>query len=123
MDQSARRLATETKHATKTTEFYAYVAAVIGVLIASAMIGDDDAGRGAGFGDYLTAHGAWRLIAFLTVGYMVARGLAKAGSRERTGRRLEGRTRRRRPLSLNASTRDAPSRSDHRPGRGGVSPC
>lgn len=37
----------------ETTEFYAYVAAVIGVLIASAMIGgDDDAGRGAGFGHY-----------------------------------------------------------------------
>ncbi len=83
LDRSARRLATETKHATKTTEFYAYIAAVVGVLIASALIGgDDDAGRGAGFGDYFTAHDAWRLIAFLTVGYMIARGLAKAGSRE-----------------------------------------
>jgi hypothetical protein len=42
--------------------------------------GDDDAGRGAGFGDYLTAHGAWRLIAFLTVGYMVARDSRRPGA-------------------------------------------
>ena len=78
-----RRLTTETKHASKTTELYAYIAAVIGVLIASVLIGaDDDAGRGDNFGDYFTAHDAWRLIAFLTIGYMIARGLAKSGSRE-----------------------------------------
>ena len=78
-----RRLATETKHSSKTTELYAYVAAVVGILIASWMIGaDDNAGRGANAGDYFTAYDAWRLIAFLTIGYMVARGLAKAGSRD-----------------------------------------
>ncbi len=78
-----RRLTTETKHASKTTELYVYVAAVLGILIAAAMIGaDDDAGRGDAFGDYFTAHDAWRLIAFLTIGYMIARGLAKSGSRE-----------------------------------------
>jgi hypothetical protein len=78
-----RRLTTETKHSSKTTELYAYVAVVIGILIASVVIGaDDNAGRGAEAGDYFTAHDAWRLIAFLTVGYMVARGLAKAGSRD-----------------------------------------
>jgi hypothetical protein len=78
-----RRLSTETKHASKTTELYLYIAAVIGILIASALIGaDDDAGRGDAFGDYFTAHDAWRLIAFLTIGYMIARGLAKSGSRE-----------------------------------------
>ena len=83
VDRSARRLATETKHSTKTTELYAYVATVVGILIAAALIGgDDDAGRGGTFGDYFTAYDAWRLIAFLTIGYMVARGLAKAGSRE-----------------------------------------
>ena len=77
------RLTTETKHSSKTTELYAYIAVVIGILIASAMIGaDDNAGRGAGAGDYFNAHDAWRLIAFVTVGYMVARGLAKAGSRD-----------------------------------------
>jgi hypothetical protein len=78
-----RRLTTETKHSSKTTELYAYIAVVIGILIASVVIGaDDNAGRGAEAGDYFTAHDAWRLIAFLTVGYMVARGLAKAGSRD-----------------------------------------
>ncbi len=82
LDRS-RRLATETKHSTKSTELYVYVAAVIGVLIASALIGsDDNAGRGDRFGDYFTAYDAWRLIAFLTIGYMIARGLAKSGSRE-----------------------------------------
>ncbi len=79
----ARRLTTETKHSSKTTELYAYVAVLVGILIASAMIGaDDNAGRGAEAGDYFTAFDAWRLIAFLTIGYMVARGLAKAGSRD-----------------------------------------
>lgn len=78
-----RRLTTETKHSSKTTELYAYVAVVIGILIASAFIGaDDNAGRGANAGDYFTAFDAWRLIAYLTIGYMVARGLAKAGSRD-----------------------------------------
>ena len=76
-----RRLTTETKHSSKTTELYAYIATVVGILIASWVIGaDDEAGRGGG--DYFTAFDAWRLIAFLTVGYMVARGLAKAGSRD-----------------------------------------
>ena len=77
------RLTTETKHSSKTTELYAYVAVVIGILIASWVIGaDDNAGRGANAGDYFDAHDAWRLIAFLTIGYMIARGLAKAGSRD-----------------------------------------
>jgi hypothetical protein len=76
-----RRLTTETKHSSKTTELYAYIAVVAGILIASWMIGaEDEAGRGGG--DYFTAFDAWRLIAFLTIGYMVARGLAKAGSRD-----------------------------------------
>jgi hypothetical protein len=78
-----RRLTTETKHSSKTTELYAYIAAVVGILIAAAVIGaDDNAGRGETAGDYFTAYDAWRLIAFLTIGYMVARGLAKAGSRD-----------------------------------------
>lgn len=78
-----RRLTTETKHSLKTTELYAYIATVVGILIASVLIGaDDNAGRGAEAGDYFTAYDAWRLIAFLTIGYMVARGLAKAGSRD-----------------------------------------
>ena len=83
------RLTTETKQAFKTTEFFAYLLTVAGVLIAAALIGEDDDRAGAGgdngggdLGDYFRADEAWRLIAFLTIGYMIARGLAKAGSRD-----------------------------------------
>jgi hypothetical protein len=70
---SVRRLATETKASFKTTEFIAYVAMVIGVLIAAGVV--DEANDG-GFG----ARQAWLYVTILTVGYMISRGLAKAGS-------------------------------------------
>jgi hypothetical protein len=70
-----RRLGTETKAAFKTTEFFAYVAVMVGVLIAGAMVDSSDAG---GYG----ARHVWLYATILTVGYMVARGLAKSGSRE-----------------------------------------
>jgi hypothetical protein len=72
-----RRLSTETKASFKTTEFFAYLAAVVGVLIASQLVGSDD-----GHSDYFRADRAWLYIVILTVGYMVSRGLAKSGSRE-----------------------------------------
>jgi len=72
------RLSTETKHAFKTTEFWAFLAVLAGILVAAAMI---DGGGEAG-GDAFRADEAWRLITFLTIGYLVSRGLAKAGSRE-----------------------------------------
>jgi hypothetical protein len=72
-----RRLATETKASFKTSEFFAYLATVVGVLIASQAIGTAD-----GHEDYFRADRAWLLIVALTIGYMVSRGLAKAGSRE-----------------------------------------
>ncbi|HVI19338.1 MAG TPA: hypothetical protein VM712_13230 [Gaiellales bacterium] len=70
-----RRLSTETKAAFKTTEFFAFIAVVIGVLIAAAVIDETNAG---GFG----ARQAWLYVTILTVGYMVSRGLAKSGSRD-----------------------------------------
>ena len=70
-----RRLATETKAAFKTTEFFAFVAMVIGVLVAAGIV--DEANNG-GFG----AKQAWLYVTILTVGYMVSRGLAKSGSLE-----------------------------------------
>jgi len=73
----ARRLTTETKAAFKTTELAAYVLAVLGVLLASWL-----ADGTAGGDDPFNAEQAWRLVSFLTIGYMVARGLAKSGSRE-----------------------------------------
>ena len=72
---ATRRLSTETKAAFKTTEFFAYLAAVVGVLIAAGLV--DEANNG-GFG----AKQAWLYVTILTVGYMVSRGLAKSGSRD-----------------------------------------
>ena len=77
------RLSTETKQAFKTTEFYVYLLAVAGVLIAAAIVGEDDGGGGNGEGgDRFPADEAWRYVTFLTIGYLISRGLAKAGSRE-----------------------------------------
>jgi hypothetical protein len=75
----SRPRATESKQSFKTTEFFAYVAAVAGVVIAAAVVGSSDDGQDA-FG----ARSAWLYITILTVGYMVSRGLAKSGSREPT---------------------------------------
>ena len=70
-----RRLSTETKASFKTTEFFAYLAVLAGILISAGVV--DEANSG-GFG----AKQAWLYATILTVGYMVSRGLAKAGSRQ-----------------------------------------
>src|SRR3954452_10518844 len=67
----------ETKPSFKTTELIVYVAAVIGVLIASAVTGDAGTDNG---GDVFAADKAWWFITLLTIGYMISRGLAKAGT-------------------------------------------
>ncbi|WP_193604854.1 hypothetical protein [Nocardioides dongkuii] len=69
---TGRRISTETKASFKTTELIAYVAAVVGVLIASAIVDASDFG----------AQEAWFYVTLLTIGYMVSRGLAKSGSRD-----------------------------------------
>ena len=71
------RRSTETKASFKTTELMAYIAGVVGVLIASAAVGTTHAHV-----DYFRADKAWFYIVLLTIGYMVSRGLAKSGSRE-----------------------------------------
>jgi hypothetical protein len=75
------RLTSETKHALKTTEFWAMVAIVAGILIASWIVGQGD-GNGRANVDAFPAWRAWLYIAIVGVGYMISRGLAKAGSRE-----------------------------------------
>ncbi len=70
---TARRLTTETKAAFKTTEFVAWVTVVIGVLIATAVVDEANAGG-------LGAKQGWLYVTILNVGYMVSRGLAKSGS-------------------------------------------
>jgi hypothetical protein len=77
----ARRLTTETKHALKTTEFYAMVGVIAGILIASAIVGQGE-GTASAEQDAFPASRAWLYVAIVAVGYMVSRGLAKAGSRE-----------------------------------------
>jgi hypothetical protein len=75
------RLTTETKHSTKTTEFYAMIAIIAGILIASWIVGQGD-GNGRANVDAFPAARAWLYVAIVGVGYMVSRGLAKAGSRD-----------------------------------------
>ena len=57
------------------------LAIVAGILVASAIVGQAD-GNGNGNVDAFPASRAWLYIAIVGVGYMVSRGLAKAGSRE-----------------------------------------
>ena len=72
------RSSDETKVAFKTTEFVVFLVAVVGVLVASALVGDSD-----GRGDVFLADKAWFYVTLLAIGYMISRGLAKAGSRAR----------------------------------------
>jgi hypothetical protein len=74
-DATDRRVVTttETKPSFKTTELIAYVAAVIGVLVASAIVDKTDFGT----------QEAWFYVTLLTIGYMISRGLAKSGSYEK----------------------------------------
>jgi hypothetical protein len=74
-----RRLSTETKAAFKTTEFVAYVVVLAGILIAGAV---SKASGYAGNHDPFRADRVWLYVTVLTVGYMVSRGIAKAGSRQ-----------------------------------------
>jgi hypothetical protein len=68
---------TETRPAAKTTELMAYIAAVLAVAIAALVVGDG----GDGGADPFSAEQALRYITFLTIGYMISRGLAKSGTR------------------------------------------
>ena len=75
--QGTREHGTETRRASKTTELIAYVAAVLAVALTAFVVGDD----GENTADPFSAEQALRYITFLTIGYMIARGLAKSGTR------------------------------------------
>jgi hypothetical protein len=77
--QEIRPTGDETKGSFKTSEFWIYLAAVGGILIASYAVGTT-----ANHSDYFRADKAWWFIALLTIGYLVSRGLAKAGSSTRS---------------------------------------
>ena len=70
----------ETRPARTTTELIAYVVAVLAVIVTAFVVGDD----GDNTADPFSAEHALRYITFLTIGYMVARGLAKSGTRANT---------------------------------------
>jgi hypothetical protein len=65
-----RRVSTETKAATKTTELIAFVVVTVAMLVASQIV------------DGFDAEHAWFYASLLTIGYMISRGLAKSGSRD-----------------------------------------
>lgn len=75
--QRPERRTTETKASPKTTEFFVYLAAVAAVIVTALVVGRDGAGT-----DPFNALDAIRYISYLTIGYMIARGLAKSGSRD-----------------------------------------
>jgi hypothetical protein len=72
------RLTTETQEAFKTTEFFSFLAVVLGILISAALIKGGDTG---GTDEFIARH-AWLYVSIVTAGYLVSRGLAKSGSRE-----------------------------------------
>jgi hypothetical protein len=87
--RSARRLATETKQAFKTTEFWAMVGLIVAILVSAAVIKGGDDGT-----DQFIARQAWLYAAILGAGYFISRGLAKSGTREPyTDDRTDGRDR------------------------------
>lgn len=61
---------TETKNFSKTSEFFVYVIAAAAILIASLVV------------DGFNATEGWMFFTYLTIGYLISRGLAKAGSRD-----------------------------------------
>jgi hypothetical protein len=74
-DPGPARRTTETKAVFKTTELMAYIAAVVAVLIAGAVVDESNVGG-------LGGRQVWLYVTLLTVGYMISRGLAKSGSRD-----------------------------------------
>jgi hypothetical protein len=73
-----QRLSTETKHSSKTSELYVFIAVVVGILIAAALIKGGDSGGS----DEFIARQAWLYVSIVTAAYLVSRGLAKSGSHD-----------------------------------------
>jgi hypothetical protein len=61
---------TETKNFSRTSEFFVYAIAAAAILIASLVV------------DGFNATEGWMFFTYLTIGYMISRGLAKSGSRD-----------------------------------------
>src|SRR5687768_3423927 len=74
----ARRFATETKQAFKTTEFWAMAGVIVAILVSAAAIKGGDTGGT----DEFIARQAWLYVAIVAAAYLISRGLAKSGSSE-----------------------------------------
>jgi hypothetical protein len=98
LGRATRRLATETKQAFKTTEFWAMVGLIVAILVSAAVIKGGDNGT-----DEFIARQAWLYVSILGAGYFISRGLAKSGSRE--------------PYWADGTNDERPHRSDGGPNR------
>ena len=70
----------ETKEFFKTSEFVVWGLTVLSILIAGAVIGNN-----GGADDNLKAGLVWTLVAATSIGYIVSRGISKAGARRGYG--------------------------------------
>jgi hypothetical protein len=86
---AAARLSTETKHSSKTSELYAMIAVIVGILVAAAVIKGGDTGGT----DEFIARQAWLYVSIVAGAYMISRGLAKSGSRDPYTEDSDGRDR------------------------------
>lgn len=84
--QRGRGRGHETKDSYKTTEFWVFVAALVGLLFAGAV----SDGQGVGEADTLEGTRVWLYATILGGGYMVSRGLAKSGAGARADDRGDG---------------------------------
>jgi hypothetical protein len=84
-----RRLATETKQAFKTTEFWAMIGVIVAILVSAAAIKGGDTGGT----DEFIARQAWLYVSIVAGAYLISRGLAKSGSREPYAEDSEGNNR------------------------------
>ena len=84
--ERTRRVSQETKPAFKTTEFILHIVIVLAVIITSAVVEGSTVtnsdGTQTSTPDPFDAQQAMQYIVFLTIGYMIARGRAKSGSRQ-----------------------------------------
>lgn len=78
LEGGVRRLATETKQAFKTTEFWAMAGVIVAILVSAAAIKGGDTGGT----DEFIARQAWLYVAIVAGAYFISRGLAKSGSRD-----------------------------------------
>ena len=72
-----RDTARETKPSFRTSELIVYALSVLSVLIACLVVDINEDGQG------FSAYQGWFLATLLTIGYLISRGLAKSGSRDR----------------------------------------